>query len=77
MPRRELPVARQMLRHDRRRRDEHEGVLDEPFDVIAGLVLATAATENCARAVPARSRLGVGDCRIGTVLVARRQGGPD
>ena len=29
----------EMLRHDRLRRDEHEGVLDEPSHVVAGLVL--------------------------------------
>src|SRR5262245_11974155 len=39
LPRRELPEALHVLRHERLRRNEHERVLDEPTDVIAGLVL--------------------------------------
>jgi hypothetical protein len=36
---RKLHEAREMLFHDRLRRDGHEGVLDEPSHVVAGHVL--------------------------------------
>ena len=39
LPRWELLVAREVLRHDCLSRKQHKGVLDEPFDVIASLVL--------------------------------------
>src|SRR5262245_14873885 len=39
LARRELLEAGDMLRHDRLRRNDHEGVLDEPAHVVAGFVL--------------------------------------
>jgi len=39
LARREILEADQMLCHDRLRRDEHEGMLDEPPHVVARLVL--------------------------------------
>src|SRR3981081_1702309 len=39
LARRELYEAREMLSHDRPRRDHYERVLDEPSHVVAGLVL--------------------------------------
>jgi hypothetical protein len=41
LARRELLEADEMLPHKRLRRDEHEGVLDEPPDVIARLVCSS------------------------------------
>src|ERR1700752_2740486 len=39
LPRREFSEARDVLRHNRLRRDKQEGVIDEPAHIISGFVL--------------------------------------